>query len=97
MSEPLSGQATPPPPNHLVWAVLSTVFCCLPFGVVSIVFAARVNSRWAAGDVAGARDAARKAQLWAIGAAVAFFVTGMVYVLAALAYYVTAGSTTTGS
>ena len=87
----------PPPPNHLVWAVLSTVFCCPPFGVVSIVFAARVNSRWAAGDVAGAREAARKAQLWAIGAALAFFVTGMVYVLVALAFYLTAGSTTVGS
>ena len=24
-------------PNHLVWAILSTLFCCLPFGIVSIV------------------------------------------------------------
>ena len=24
-------------PNHLVWAILATVFCCLPFGIVAIV------------------------------------------------------------
>jgi len=22
--------------NYLVWAILSTIFCCLPFGIVSI-------------------------------------------------------------
>ena len=41
-------------PNHLVWAILSTLFCCLPLGIVSIVFAAQVNGKLAAGDVAGA-------------------------------------------
>ena len=41
-SEPVAG---PPPyvPNHLVWAILVTIFCCLPFGIVSIVYAAQVN------------------------------------------------------
>jgi len=30
--------ATPGPyvPNHLVWAILSTLFCCLPLGIVLI-------------------------------------------------------------
>ena len=27
----------PPPDNNLVWAILVTVFCCLPLGIVSIV------------------------------------------------------------
>jgi hypothetical protein len=27
-------------PNHLVWAILATLFCCLPLGIVSIVYAA---------------------------------------------------------
>ena len=36
-------------PNHLVWAILSTLFCCLPLGIVSIVFAAQVNGKLAAG------------------------------------------------
>jgi hypothetical protein len=41
-------------PNNLVWAILSTLFCCLPLGVVSIVYASQVDGKRAAGDVAGA-------------------------------------------
>ena len=55
-----------PPSNNLVWAILTTIFCCLPFGVVSIVFAAQVNSKWQSGDYAGAQDSANKAKTWAM-------------------------------
>ncbi len=65
--------ALPPPhgrseyvPNNLVWAILTTLFCCLPLGIVSIVYAAQVDGRRAAGDIAGAREAARKASTWAL-------------------------------
>ena len=51
-------------PNHLVGAILTTIFCCLPFGIVSIVYAAGVNSKVAAGDIAGARAASDKAKTW---------------------------------
>ena len=26
--------AGPKPPSYLVWAILTTLFCCLPFGIV---------------------------------------------------------------
>jgi len=58
-----------PPPNYLVWAILSTIFCFLPLGIASIVFAAQVNSKWATGDVAGAQRAselAKKLTIWAV-------------------------------
>lgn len=61
-----------PPPNYLVWAILSTVLCCLPLGVASIVFAAQVNSKWAMGDVAGARTSSDKAKKFAIWSAIAW-------------------------
>jgi ABC-type Fe3+ transport system permease subunit len=54
-----------PPPNYLVWAILSTILCCLPFGIVSIVYAAQVNSKWTAGDYEGAESASRNAKIWA--------------------------------
>jgi predicted secreted protein len=57
-------------PNNMVWAILTTLFCCLPFGIVSIVYAAQVDGRRAAGDVDGARTAADKARFWAIVSAV---------------------------
>lgn len=55
-----------PPPNYLVWAILATIFCCLPFGIVSIVYAAQVNSKWQSGDHEGARLSSKNARLWAI-------------------------------
>ncbi|NOY95786.1 MAG: CD225/dispanin family protein [Chlorobi bacterium] len=54
-----------PPPNYLLWAILTTVLCCLPFGIVSIVFAAQVNSKWDAGDYEGAERASKNARTWA--------------------------------
>ena len=53
-------------PNHLVWAIVTTLFCCLPLGIVSIVYAAQVDGKRAAGDIEGAREASRKAGMWAM-------------------------------
>ena len=36
-------QNRPKPENYLVVAILSTILCCWPAGVVSIVYAAKVN------------------------------------------------------
>ena len=52
-------------PNYLLQAILTTIFCCLPFGIVSIVYAAQVNSKLAAGDLDGAMTASRNARQWA--------------------------------
>jgi predicted secreted protein len=71
----------PPPPNYLVWAILTTVFCCLPLGIASIVFAAQVNGKWAAGDVAGANESSRKARQFAIWSAIAGVVLAVLYVV----------------
>lgn len=54
-----------PPPNYLVWAILTTILCCLPFGIVSIVYAAQVNSKWQMGDFEGAKLSSKNARLWA--------------------------------
>ncbi len=53
-------------PNHLVWAILVTIFCCQPTGIVSIVFAAQVNGKIDAGDYEGARRTSNSAKTWAI-------------------------------
>jgi predicted secreted protein len=70
-----------PPPNNLVWAILTTLFCCLPFGIVSIVYAAQVNGKWQAGDVAGAQESSRKARQWAMYAAIAGVVIAVIYII----------------
>ena len=60
VAEPPAG----PPDNKLVWSILVTLFCCLPFGIVAIIKSAEVNSKWSAGDVAGANQAAADAGKW---------------------------------
>lgn len=50
--------------NYLIPAILSTIFCCLPLGVVSIIFATQVNSKVASGDMAGAAEASKKAKMF---------------------------------
>lgn len=68
-------------PNHLVWAILSTLFCCLPLGIVSIVYASQVDGKRAAGDIAGAREASGKAKLWALLSAGLMLVPVVLYLL----------------
>ena len=70
-----------PPPNNLVWAILVTLFCCLPFGIVSIVYAAQVNGKWQAGDAAGAQESSRKARQWAMYGAITGVVVGIIYII----------------
>lgn len=53
-------------PVPLVWSILVTIFCCLPFGITSIVYASKANSLGAAGNIAGATSAASVAKTWAI-------------------------------
>ena len=52
------------PSNYLVWGILSTIFCCLPFGIVSIVYAAKIDRLWAEKDYAAAYNAASNAKMW---------------------------------
>ncbi|MFQ5505607.1 MAG: CD225/dispanin family protein [Planctomycetota bacterium] len=66
-------------PTHLGMAILTTLLCFPPLGIVAIVFSAKVNSRIAAGDIEGAREASRSAQNWcwaAVGIGVLLWALG---------------------
>jgi len=71
-------------PNYLIPAILTTVFCCLPFGIVSIVYAAQVNGKLEAGDRAGALQSSRSARMWAWIS----FGTGLVLVVLPIGAYI---------
>jgi hypothetical protein len=72
--------------NNLVLAIVVTALCCLPFGVVGIVYAAQVNAKVQAGDIAGAEAYAQKARvwsLWGLGVGAAVYGTYALIMLAA--------------
>lgn len=84
MNDQHNQQMQAPPQNYLVFAILATIFCCQIFGIVSIVYAAQVNSKWAAGDIQGAISASKNAKLWAWIAAGSGLVIAMVATLLAV-------------
>ncbi len=73
--------------NHLVAAILVTVFCCLPLGIVAIINAAKVNGLVASGDVAGAQAASAEAAKWSKIAGI----TGVVIIILSIILNVGAG------
>jgi ABC-type Fe3+ transport system permease subunit len=58
------------PDNYLVWAILCTILCCLPLGIVSIVYAAKVDGLYNSGDYQGAQEASDNAKKWAMWGAI---------------------------
>jgi hypothetical protein len=69
------------PDNYLVWAILSTVFCCLPLGIVAIVKASKVDALWAQGLQEEAIEAANDAKKWSIIGAVSGVLGVVLYVV----------------
>lgn len=51
---------------YLIFSILVTLCCCLPLGIVSIVYASKINSLQKVGDYEGAQQAAKKARLFMI-------------------------------
>lgn len=74
-------------PNHLVGAILTTLFCCLIGGIVAIVYACQVNTKLAAGDIEGAKAASSTAKTWII----VNIVTGLVLVVLQILLTIAAG------
>jgi hypothetical protein len=50
----------------MVFAILVTMFCFLPTGILAMVSSAQVNNKLAVGDVEGARRASKNAQMWCL-------------------------------
>lgn len=61
----------PCPPTHLVWAILSTLCCCLPLGIVAIVKSCQVSSYYAHGRYDEALIASDDARQWSLYALLA--------------------------
>ena len=68
-------------PNYLWQSIVATVLCCMPFGVVAIVYAAKVDGLVARGDLAGANAASKSAKTWTGVAVGSWLVVMALYVI----------------
>jgi succinate dehydrogenase/fumarate reductase cytochrome b subunit len=66
-------------------AIAVTLLCCLPFGVVSIVYAAQVDSKFNAGDSQGAQKASDSAKTWYHAALITGLVVIVLWIIVAAA------------
>ena len=64
---------------YLVLSIISTVCCCLPFGIVGIVFSVKINSAMNAGNYEEAVQNAKMAKTWTIVSFVVGLVVGILY------------------
>jgi hypothetical protein len=80
---PQAGYPTQQPNSNLVWGIVVTVLCCLPFGIVSIIQASKVSGLWGQGRYAEAQKASDDAKKWAIWGAVAGVIFGIIYAIIA--------------
>lgn len=66
-------------PSSYMWlGILSTLLCCLPLGIVSIVYASKVNTLWLSGHYEEAKKASDKAQDWGIASVLVGIVFGII-------------------
>jgi hypothetical protein len=72
------------PPTYLAQAILATLFCCMPFGVVAIVKSSQVSSAWGAGNHELAYQKSKEASTWVNVSAICGLIVVVFYVVAAV-------------
>lgn len=71
--------------TYLTEAILVTLFCCWPLGIVAIVFAAQAKGKLDAGDYTGAAEVAQKAKSWCMVSLVLGLVAIVIYAIGIIA------------
>ena len=66
---------------YLILSIISTLCCCLPFGVVGIVFSAKINSAMLAGNLEEAQNNAKMARIWIIVSFAIGILTWLIYMI----------------
>lgn len=83
----------PCPETNLVWGILTTIFCFMPFGIVSIVYASKVNNLYLNGQYEAAVKASDSAKKWALISLATSVGLGVIIVLLYIFFFVTLAGT----
>ena len=76
-----AGAAPAQIPNYLWQSIVVTLCCCLPFGIVGIIFASQVNDKLRRGDIQGAMAASKNAKTWVLVGFICGLVGIVIYAL----------------
>lgn len=68
-------------PTYLWQSIVVTLMCCMPFGIVAIVYAAKVDGYKAGGNIAAAKSASKSASTWCMVSFITGLVVGFLYML----------------
>lgn len=71
----------PKPETNMVWAILCTLLCCLPLGIVAIVNASKVDGLYLAGNYEAAKQASDNAKKYSKYGAIIAVVGVILYFL----------------
>jgi len=52
------------PKDYLVESILVTLFCCMIFGILGIVYSVQANSAFSSGNITAANEFSAKAKQW---------------------------------
>ncbi len=66
-SQPTDEPYPPCPPTNMAWAIISMLLCCIPLGIVAIVYANKVSKKYYEGDIAAAEHYSEVSAWWCIG------------------------------
>ena len=75
------GQQPPQPSSHMALAIITTLMCCLPTGIVAIMKSSKVDSLYFAGRYDEAVDASKSSMNWSIAGIVISLIGWIAYVL----------------
>ena len=71
----------PRPSSYLALAIITTILCCLPTGIVSIIYSTKVNGLYEDGKYDEAERASKNAKTWGLVSIGAAFLVVIIYIL----------------
>lgn len=78
---PYNSNVPPMPKTWLVESILATLFCCLPFGIVGIVYASKVSTSYLTGNYILAQKQSDDAKKWTLISVGVGVITTIIYII----------------
>ncbi len=80
------------PPTHLVWSILTTILCCMPLGIVAIIYSSKVETAYNRGDYKMALKYSNDAKNFSIASLIVGAVTTIIVIILQVASVISLGA-----